>query len=189
MTTAKKYVPLGFVLAFALSAAHQQVLRADGEAKEFAFTTVDLPGTATALQGINDAGDVSGSYVDAAGIRHGFVLQRRERVATVVDFPGAAWTRLWGINPQGDVVGTYGHGPGTEIAIHGFLMSRDGEVTEIHYPGSSVRNPTTHHFHRPDPGLLPRHRLHGLDARVHPISRRCVHGVLASQFNAHGKHA
>jgi hypothetical protein len=95
MTTAKKCLPLGFVLAFALTAGHQQVLRAGSDAKEFAFTTVDLPGTATALQGVNDAGDVSGSYVDAAGIRHGFVLRRGEGVATVVDFPGAAWTRLW----------------------------------------------------------------------------------------------
>jgi uncharacterized membrane protein len=137
MTTAKKYLPFGFVLAFALTAGHQQVLRAGSDAKEFAFKTVDVSGTTTQPQGINDAGDISGILTDAAGIRHGFVLRHREPVATVVDFPGAAWTRLWGINPQGDVVGTYGYGPGgpTDIAVHGFLMSRDGEFTEIHYPG------------------------------------------------------
>ena len=71
MTTAKKYSPLGFVLAFALTSGHQQVLSAGSDAKEFAFSTVDVWGTSTQPQGINDASDISGIFVDAAGLRHG----------------------------------------------------------------------------------------------------------------------
>ena len=47
LATAQKYLPLGFVLAFAFSAGHQTVLRAGSDAKEFAFTTVDVSGTST----------------------------------------------------------------------------------------------------------------------------------------------
>ena len=112
-------------------------LRTSSDVKQFAFSTVDISATYTALRDINDAGDISGNFIDAAGIRHGFVLRRGEWAATAVDFPCAAWTRVWGINLQGDVVGTYGHGPGgaTDIAVHGFLMSRDGQFGEIRYPG------------------------------------------------------
>ena len=62
LATAQKYLPLGFVLAFALSAGHQTVLRAGSDAKEFAFTTADASGTSTLAQGINDAGDISGIF-------------------------------------------------------------------------------------------------------------------------------
>src|SRR2546425_7617070 len=43
----RSILPLGFVLAFAFSAGHQTVLRAGSDAKEFAFTTVDVSGTST----------------------------------------------------------------------------------------------------------------------------------------------
>src|SRR2546425_10176131 len=58
----RSILPLGFVLAFALSAGHQTVLRAGSDAKEFAFTTADVSGTSTLAQGINDAGDISGIF-------------------------------------------------------------------------------------------------------------------------------
>src|SRR5437899_1672341 len=58
----RSILPLGFVLAFAFSAGHQTVLRAGSDAKEFAFTTVDVSGTSTLAQGINDAGDISGIF-------------------------------------------------------------------------------------------------------------------------------
>src|SRR3954469_19273684 len=41
----------------------------------FSFTTIDVPGaTATTAWGINARGDVAGSYVDAGGFSHGFLL-------------------------------------------------------------------------------------------------------------------
>ena len=110
---------------------------AGGHENDFVFRPLDVPGsTSTLPQGINDAGDISGVFTDSSG-RHGFVLRRGEWMPTVVDYPGAAWTRVFGINAQGDVVGTYGPGDGSasDVVGHGFLRSRHGQFTNIHYPG------------------------------------------------------
>jgi uncharacterized membrane protein len=107
--------------------------------QEYVFRTVDPPGSVfTAPQGINDAGHISGIFMNIRGT-HGFVLQRGK--VTVIDYPGAAWTQVRGINAQGDVVGTYGR-PGepdatlapTALAYHGFLRCRKGQFTEVHDP-------------------------------------------------------
>jgi hypothetical protein len=46
-------------------------------AGRFEFLTIDYPGaTYTLASGINCQGDVVGSYIDAAGKRHGFFLSR-----------------------------------------------------------------------------------------------------------------
>ena len=42
------------------------------------FTTIDVPGaTATTVIGINDPGELVGTYVDAKGNRHGFLLSKK----------------------------------------------------------------------------------------------------------------
>ena len=38
------------------------------------FTTIDIPGaTVTAIRGLNDRGQMIGTYDDAAGVGHGFL--------------------------------------------------------------------------------------------------------------------
>jgi uncharacterized membrane protein len=63
----------------------------------------DVPRSlSTGALGINNAGQVTGSYDDAAGRHHGFVLRRGR--FTTIDAPGRMVTDAWGINDRGQVV-------------------------------------------------------------------------------------
>jgi uncharacterized membrane protein len=131
------WLVIGALATFAIAAT---ALGAGEEGNEFVFASVDVPGALrTTAQGINDAGEISGIFLDARG-EHGFLLGHGE--VTVIDYPGAAWTYVYGINAQGDVVGIYGR-PGepdplfapATVVMHGFLRSRKGQFTDVHYPG------------------------------------------------------
>ena len=60
--------------AAGLSGAAPARAAAAGAAARYVFENVDMPGATggTQVNGVNDRGDVDGSYVDAAG-SHGFV--------------------------------------------------------------------------------------------------------------------
>jgi uncharacterized membrane protein len=58
---------------------------------------------------INDAGQIVGSYDDAAGNQHGFVDTNGS--FTTIDFPGGVMTTLTGINNAGDIVGNFRPAP------------------------------------------------------------------------------
>jgi uncharacterized membrane protein len=69
----------------------------DGRLRKF-----DAPGSlSTGALGINNAGQVTGSFDDTAG-HHGFLL-RRDRFSTI-DAPGRTVTDAWGINDLGEIV-------------------------------------------------------------------------------------
>jgi YVTN family beta-propeller protein len=94
-----------------------------------AFITVDVPGaTATQVLGINNAGQMVGSYADAKNVTHGFLLSGG--VFTTINFPGATFTQAAGINNVGEIVGSYTDSQGIG---HGFLFSR-GTFTSITDP-------------------------------------------------------
>src|ERR1051326_3943397 len=83
------------------------------------FTTIDYPGaTKTFIWGINAPGDVTGSYVDSAGIEHGFLLH--DGAFTTIDYPGADWTEAFGITAAGEIVGQYGLASEKDTITHGF---------------------------------------------------------------------
>jgi len=67
---------------------------------------MNIPGpagaTASSANGINDRGEIVGSYMDSAGVTHGFLL--RDRAYTTLDVPGASWTIATGINNKGRVI-------------------------------------------------------------------------------------
>lgn len=99
-----------------------------------AYSSLDFPGaTFTAASGINAEGEVVGTYVDAAGKAHGFLLQGWRW--TSIDYPGALSTSLRGINERGDIVGTHTDTAGLPGGgSNGFLLQR-GVFTDINYPG------------------------------------------------------
>jgi uncharacterized membrane protein len=67
------------------------------------LTRFDVPGSlATGALGINNAGQITGAYDDAAGRHHGFVLRRGRY--TTIDGPGRTVTDAWGINDRGQIV-------------------------------------------------------------------------------------
>jgi uncharacterized membrane protein len=98
------------------------------------LTTVDVAGAlGTSVQGINARGDVSGTYVDAAGRSHGFL--RIDGVVTTIDYPGADGTEVLGVGPDGDVVGAHWNDDEERVAFHGFRRTAGGAFQPVHYPG------------------------------------------------------
>ena len=90
------------------------------------FTQVDYPGAAgTELLGINDSGDIVGSYTDADDNHsHGFLLSGGVFTGFDVPFPGSISTGPEGINNNHQVVGSYGtYGPGLPDYFFGFLTT------------------------------------------------------------------
>jgi hypothetical protein len=78
-----------------------------------------------------------GTYFDAQGLRHGFVLDRG--VYRTVDAPGAVQTAIADINNRGQILGTSLDGQG---AFRSFVLTR-GVVTTIEdVPGASSPRPS-----------------------------------------------
>jgi len=98
------------------------------------FTPIDVPGAfSTAAEGINNNGQIVGSYRDSVGT-HGFLY--RDGSFTPIDVPGSgtvngAATRANGINAAGEIVGDFDSSTGT----HGYLYS-GGVFTIIDFPDS-----------------------------------------------------
>jgi probable HAF family extracellular repeat protein len=86
------------------------------------FELFNIPGSASAqATGINNAGDVCGFTVDAAGAgnTHGWV--KIQGHFTILDDPDAAgFTQALGLNNNGQVVGTYTDAAGN---AHGFVYT------------------------------------------------------------------
>jgi probable HAF family extracellular repeat protein len=98
--------------------------------------------TGTFASGINDAGQIVGSYLDSANRGHAFLYSGG--VWTTLDDPAAGATGVTSasaINDQGQIVGTFRDGTGN----HGFLYS-GGTWTTLDDPfaHSSVDNPFPH---------------------------------------------
>ena len=93
---------------------------------------------------INSEGLISGQYVDAKGVFHGFVRSPFGTIHTV-DAPGAGMnpgqgtflTLGDGINPEGAVAGGYADAGGN---IHALVRKSDGTFAEFDPPGSVFTN-------------------------------------------------
>jgi len=104
------------------------------------FITFDAPGAGTGrLQGtvpanINAPGAITGYYVDANYVGHGFV-RASDGTITTFDVPDAAnGTYPSGINPAGVVIGTF---PDVNFVGHGFLRASDGTITTFDVPDAA----------------------------------------------------
>jgi probable HAF family extracellular repeat protein len=114
---------LGVLSLSVLSAAQAQT--------EYSYLRFNVPnGSQTFARGINARGDIIGSYTDADGVDHDFLLHNR--VYTNIDYPGNAAASARALNAQGEIVGVLNDADGT----HGFLF-RNGQLTKIDYPGAS----------------------------------------------------
>jgi uncharacterized membrane protein len=79
--------------------------------KSGVFTFLQFPGSVfTQALGIDNTGQVVGSYVDAAGNTHGFIYNIATNTYTEIDDPNAVGpmgTVVNGINDNGQIVGFY----------------------------------------------------------------------------------
>lgn len=113
------------------------------------FMTFDAPGAkpvaaagyGTVPESINDAGAITGHYVDVSDATRGFVRSPGGRIITF-DAPGASFTAAFGygttpesINDAGAITGHYGDANGL---YHGFLRGPDGKFTTFDVPGGAI---------------------------------------------------
>jgi hypothetical protein len=101
------------------------------------FQTVDFPGAvATALRGINNLGDVSGTYsiVDLNADEFGFIILRRgPPISFKLADPSGTGIVVGGINDLRQLVGYYTDATSTLV---GFLRQPSGQVVSIIFPGA-----------------------------------------------------
>jgi probable HAF family extracellular repeat protein len=130
-------------------------------AQSFRFNSIDVPCSAcpggiarsTTAYGINPDGDIVGTYTDAVGGQHGFLLSGGQ--FTTIDVPGSLVgatgtlpTTVRGIDPAGDIVGSFTAPVSTAAAtspaycpaatstycIKGFLY-KQGKFSLVLFPG------------------------------------------------------
>lgn len=89
--------------------------------------------TATDAQGINDQGQIVGTFEECSGNAYGYVLSGIGGSFTTIDYPGSVLTFAFGINNGGTVVGYYTDSSGNS---HGFVYD-SGTYTSIDYPGAT----------------------------------------------------
>jgi uncharacterized membrane protein len=101
---------------------------------QFTFCSIDYPsGFGTRLKGINDNGQMIGSYVDQYGNEHALLVQNGKFIPLAPNtILGTEYSIGYKSNDRGDVVGFVCD----DIACHGFLLSK-GVLTTFDYPGAS----------------------------------------------------
>ncbi len=92
------------------------------------FGTLSIPGAISIFPyAINASATVVGTYVDGAGVGHGFA-RGSDGTTTTIDPPDAAYTQVSAIDASGSVAGTY---QDASAVAHGFLRSSSGTLTVV----------------------------------------------------------
>jgi Cu/Zn superoxide dismutase len=87
------------------------------------------------LLGVNDSDVAVGFYTDGAGNNHGYEYNIDRRSFHAVTVSGSTSSTAAGINDRGDVAGFFTNAAG---ATDGFLLTEDGKLTSLAYPGASM---------------------------------------------------
>jgi hypothetical protein len=137
------FLPLVLAATFTALAQIQPALSGsvDGSGS---FTSFDAPGAGTgAMQGtvaigINTAGTVIGTYLNSAGVAHGY-LRTSGGTFTTITAPDAGTakgfgTYALGIDTAGDVIGIY---VDSGNSSHGFVRTANGVLTEFSGPNTN----------------------------------------------------
>lgn len=104
-----------------------------GQDTALSYTTLDFPtGLNTGLFGINDSGQISGTFFDKKGVAHALLYSKGE--FKQIDFPDADRTFGFGMNGSANIVGYYINPDGN---THGFMVA-DGKFVKIDFPKATV---------------------------------------------------
>jgi hypothetical protein len=110
------------------------------------FTQIDAPDAGTGPfpqgtfpseftpAGINPAGAITGFYVDASSVQHGFVRASGGKI-TEFDPSGSIFTNPNAIDETGAITGFYFD---ANVVGHGFLRTPDGTITSFDAPGADM---------------------------------------------------
>jgi hypothetical protein len=106
--------------------------------REGALITFDVPGAVngTYPASINSAGAITGSYVDANFLGHGF-LRAKDGTLSTFDVPGAVLigTAPSSINSAGEITGSYYE---ASFVGHGFLRAANGTLVTFDAPSAGT---------------------------------------------------
>jgi hypothetical protein len=110
------------------------------------FTQIDAPDAGTGPfpqgtfpseftpMGINPAGAITGFYVDASSVQHGFVRASAGKI-TEFDPTGSILTNPNAIDAPGEITGFYFD---ANFVGHGFVRATDGTITSFDAPGADT---------------------------------------------------
>jgi hypothetical protein len=131
-TTLRAINDEGVIAGFYGANADNGFLLTEGE-----FRTVDFPGAvSTLLRGINNLGDLSGTYslVDLNADEFGFIIPRRgPPISFKLPDPTGTGIVVGGINDLRQLVGYYTDGSSTLV---GFLRQPNGQFVSVVVPGA-----------------------------------------------------
>ncbi|HEX8816573.1 MAG TPA: hypothetical protein VF753_13835 [Terriglobales bacterium] len=114
-------------------------------ADDVTITTFNVPGAGkgkgqgTLGEGIANNGTIVGTYIDSAGVSHGF-LRSSTGTYTKFDVPKSASTSPTGINAALSVTGSY---TDTTGAVRGFVRTSAGKFTTFAVAGAEGTLPTS----------------------------------------------
>jgi probable HAF family extracellular repeat protein len=99
-----------------------------------AYSAVSFPGSSDqGADGVNDLGQIVGTYDDSAGVQHGYEFNGGTFTTIDVPFSGATATGPTQINNSGEIVGVWIDSSNVE---HGFSLI-GGVYTSFDYPGAT----------------------------------------------------
>jgi probable HAF family extracellular repeat protein len=137
-----------YLLALALFlaiGATTAIVAASHPLQSYKFTSLEYPGAlATEASGVNNTGQIVGTWTDDSGAAHGFLLS--DGVFQSFDVPGALGTHPRDINDAGTVVGAYTRPPTSNQGCcesYGFIRTPDGQYFTVDYPTTNSELPTT----------------------------------------------
>jgi hypothetical protein len=156
------------------------------------FRTVDFPGSvATALRGINNLGDVSGTYsiVDLNADEFGFIIPRRgPPISFKLADPTGTGIVVGGINDLRQLVGYYTDATSTLV---GFLRQPSGQFVGVIVPGAL----STHVFGINDCGTVvgawgdgsTQHGFYGRPGDLHSFDLPGAAATISQGINNEGR--
>ena len=108
-------------------------LPGNARSQTYTFTSIDVPGAQdTVCDGINDAGNVVGSYVGDDGHYHGFLL--KNSTYTFINYPAGTDTWMYGVNDFDQMVGWWYSGASN---TQGFEVSGGQYIGTVEDPNGS----------------------------------------------------
>ena len=122
----KKFVLLAAVLFASVTFTYAQIQ----------FTSIDYPGGfGTRTRGINNHGQIVGSYDTEDGNRHALLIQKGKFIPLAPEtILGTDYSEAFKINDRGDVVGW----DCDDVTCHAFLLSKKGVLTLLDFPGATL---------------------------------------------------